>query len=192
MAQEEFVELIRRVRSGDERASTELVGRYEPAIRVAVRARLTDPRLRRLLDSMDVCQSVLGNFFARACTGQFELDSPEQLIRLLLTMARNRVINHALKEKAACRDHRRTLPSCATGERIVDSGPGPWAAVDGRDLLDAVRDRLTSEEFQIAELWAAGDAWIDIGARIGGQPDALRVRLGRALRRVRGGLRLSD
>ena len=95
MPQDDFVDLIQRVRAGDEQASTELVRRYEPAIRVAVRARLTDPKLRRLLDSMDVCQSVLGNFFARAATGQFELDRPDQLVALLATMARNRVINHA-------------------------------------------------------------------------------------------------
>ena len=60
---DDFVELIRRVRAGDEQASALLVHRYEPAIRIAVRARLTDPKLRRVLDSMDICQSVLGNFF---------------------------------------------------------------------------------------------------------------------------------
>src|SRR5262249_35579497 len=54
-----FRDLIVRVRLGDQRAAAELVGRYEPAIRRAVRFRLTDPRLRRTCDSMDVCQSVL-------------------------------------------------------------------------------------------------------------------------------------
>jgi hypothetical protein len=36
----------------------------DPAIRRVVRVRLQDRQLRRLLDSMDICQSVLGNFFA--------------------------------------------------------------------------------------------------------------------------------
>ena len=102
-----FIEFIRRVRAGDEEASAELVRVYEPAIRVAVRARLTDPRLRRLLDSTDVCQSVLGNFFGRATSGQFELKDPKQLVALLVTMARNRITNHALQQQAARRDHRR-------------------------------------------------------------------------------------
>src|SRR5206468_2113644 len=52
-----FADLIRRVRQRDEQAAAELVRRYEPAIRVAVRVRLTDPRLRRVVDSMDICQS---------------------------------------------------------------------------------------------------------------------------------------
>ena len=187
-----FVELIRRVRAGDELASAELVQRYEPAIRVAVRARLTDPKLRRLLDSMDICQSVLGNFFARAATGQFELERPEQLIALLATMARNRVTNYALAQRAACRDHRRLDPPDGNGKDFVDPGPDPSAAVDSRELLEAVQDRLSVEERQIAERWALGERWDEIGARVGARPDTLRVRLARAFQRVRKDLHLSD
>jgi RNA polymerase sigma factor (sigma-70 family) len=185
-----FVELIRRVRAGDELASAELVRRYEPAIRIAVRARLTDPKLRRLLDSMDVCQSVLGNFFARATTGQFELERPEQLIALLATMARNRVTNHAEQQQSARRDQRRIRP--AESELAVDPRPDPSATVDDRDLLDAVRCRLSGDEQRIAELWASGDAWDEIGEKVGARPDTLRVRLARAFKRVRKDFRLSE
>jgi hypothetical protein len=44
----------------------DLVRRYEQAIRRAVRMRLTDTRLSRTLESIDVCQSVFFNFFVRA------------------------------------------------------------------------------------------------------------------------------
>src|SRR5437660_8628796 len=115
-----FLELIRRVRTGDQEASAELVRRYEPAIRVAVQVRLTDPGLRRLLDSMDICQSVLGNFFVRATAGEFELDRPEQLMKLLITMARNRLTDHALRQRAARRDYRRTRPGPAGKEELAD------------------------------------------------------------------------
>ena len=57
-----FQELIRRVRARDELAAAELVKRYERAIRVAVRVRLAGADLRSLLDSTDICQSVLGSF----------------------------------------------------------------------------------------------------------------------------------
>jgi DNA-directed RNA polymerase specialized sigma24 family protein len=151
---DDFVELIHRVRKGDEQASAELVHRYEPAIRIAVRARLTDPRLRRWLDSMDVCQSVLGNFFVRAATGQFELDRPEQLISLLATMARNRVTNHAKREQAARRDQRRVSPTAASDANLVDPAGDPTDAFDDRDLLDAVQERLSDQERVLAERWA--------------------------------------
>ena len=44
--------------------------RYEPAIRRAVRYRLVDPRLRRVCDTMDICQSVMVSFFLSAGFGE--------------------------------------------------------------------------------------------------------------------------
>ena len=83
-----FAEFIRRVRSGDERAAAELVERYGPAIRRAVRVRLRDPRLQRLIESVDICQSVFASFFVRTALGQYDLESPDQLLKLLATIAR--------------------------------------------------------------------------------------------------------
>src|SRR5580704_19564293 len=103
----DFADLIRRVRSGDEAAATELVQRYEPAIRRAVRIRLSDTRLARAFDSMDVCQSVMASFFVRAALGQYELDAPEQLLKLLATMARHKLADRVDRERAECRDNRR-------------------------------------------------------------------------------------
>ena len=57
-----FADFLRRVCAGDEAAATELVQRYEPALRLEVQLRLTDPKLRRLLDPADPCQSVLKSF----------------------------------------------------------------------------------------------------------------------------------
>jgi RNA polymerase sigma-70 factor (ECF subfamily) len=90
-----FRDLIDRVRARDEQAAAELVRLYEPTIRMAIRVRLSDPALRRLFDSMDICQSVLANFFVRAASGQFELAPPDQLVKLLVTMARNKLTNYA-------------------------------------------------------------------------------------------------
>jgi len=94
-----FADLIRRVRSGDERAAAELVRRYEPAIRRSARVRL-NPRLRRSFDSMDLCQAVLCSFFVRVAAGQYDIDAPEQLLKLLGAMVRNKAIHIALGVRA--------------------------------------------------------------------------------------------
>src|SRR5947207_683217 len=60
---EPFRDLMARVRDGDQQAAADLVRALEPELRRAVRVRLSDPRLRRTVDSVDVCQSVLANFF---------------------------------------------------------------------------------------------------------------------------------
>src|SRR5215813_13431984 len=89
----DYTTFVRRVRAGDQDAAAELVRRYEPEIRLMVRTwlRLRDPRLRRVFDSMDVCQSVLASFFVRAAVGEYDLDQPQQLVRLLVGMARNKL-----------------------------------------------------------------------------------------------------
>src|SRR3989442_13644649 len=104
-----FAELMSRVRAGDQDAATELVRRYEPAIRRAVRFRLGDTRMAAVLDSMDVCQSVLASFFVRAASGQYEVDQPEQLQKLLVAMARNKLAFQMRKHRAQRRDQRRVV-----------------------------------------------------------------------------------
>jgi RNA polymerase sigma-70 factor (ECF subfamily) len=185
-----FHDLIRRVRAGDDVAAAELVRRYEPTLRVVVRVRLNDPRLRRLLDSVDICQSVLGNFFARAALGQFELDTPEHLLKLLSTMARNKLLNLAAQQRAARRDHRRVQPGTLEDHELADPGPSPSQLVAHRELLQEFRSRLTEEERWLADQQAAGRPWAEIAAEVGGSPDALRMRLNRAIDRVARELRL--
>ena len=185
-------DLLRRLRAGDGDAAVELVRRYEPEIRRAVRVRLTDPRLRRVLDSLDVCQSVLGNFFVRVAAGQLELDRPENLLRLLITMARNKVLDHARRQQAARRDQRRTATNDERLATVADPGPGPSQVAVGRELLEQVRRELTADERELADQRALGRDWPDIAAERGGTPDALRKKLTRALDRVALRLGLED
>jgi RNA polymerase sigma factor (sigma-70 family) len=180
---EAFRELITRVRNGDGQAAEELVRRYESTIRMAVRVRLDHSGLRRLFDSMDVCQSVLANFFVRAASGQFELETPEQLVKLLVTMARNRVINHAHQQQAARRDHRRHVHDLEAGQ-FADPGPSPSQVVAYRDLLATFRKHLSEEERVLADMRAAGSTWAEVAEQMGGNADALRFRLTRALDRI--------
>jgi hypothetical protein len=93
-----FVEFLRRIRHGDELAAVEFVRRYEPLIRREVRLGISDSRLNRAFDSIDVCQSVLASFFVRAATGEYDLESPEQLVQLLMSMARNKLASLARRE----------------------------------------------------------------------------------------------
>src|SRR5689334_10840505 len=111
-AEVSFDDLLRRVRAGDADAAANLVRQYEPVVRLEVKMRLTDTRLRRVVDSMDLCQSVMASFFVRAAAGQYELGSPKDLVRLLVGIARNKVAFQARKLHAARRDQRR--------ERAVD------------------------------------------------------------------------
>lgn len=182
MPEATFPELIARVRSGDERAASDLVRRYEPEIRREVRFLLRDPFLRRSFDSMDICQSVMGSFFLRAALGEYDLNRPEDLVRLLISMTRNKVVDATRRQRAQRRDHRRATSLEAVD--IVAPSPSPSAVAEGRELLAAFRSRLSDEERQLADLRAIGKEWADIARELGGSPDARRKQLTRAISRV--------
>ena len=179
-----FDEILRRIRAGDDQAAAELVRRYEPVIRVAVRTRLGDPRLRRLVDSMDLCQSVLASFFVRAAAGQFDLKQPQQLVRLLVTLARNKVAYQARRQRAGNRDLRRDVPLDAGDWDVAGPEPSPSRVASGRELLAEFRRRLSAEERRLADLRAEGHEWAEIAAALGGTAPARRMQLSRALDRV--------
>ena len=179
-----FRDLIRRVRAGDEQAAAELVRGYEPAIRRAVRYRLSDTRLRRTCDSMDICQAVLGSFFLRAACGQYELDTPTQLLKLLATMARNKLSKEATRQRAARRDHRRLSAGGIEDCQVAADEPTPSRQVASRELLAEAQRRLSADEQQLVELRNQGLEWADIAAQLGGTPELLRKKLSRALARV--------
>jgi RNA polymerase sigma-70 factor (ECF subfamily) len=181
---ETFADFLRRIRAGDGEAAAELVRRYEPLIRMEVRVRLTDPRLKRLFDSMDICQSVLASFFVRAASGSYDLDHPEQLLRLLMAIARNKVAFHARRQHATRRDQRREVALNPVGQDVPAADPNPSRVAAGRELLNEVHRRLSAEERHLADLREQGFDWAAVADRVGGTPQALRKQLSRAVGRV--------
>lgn len=182
--QERFTELIRRIRAGDEQAAFELVRCYEPLIRRQIRLHLEDQRLSRLFDSMDVCQSVLKSFFFRTAAGEYDLESAEQLQRLLVRMARNKLASAARHQHSQRRDNRRAAGGAKQLEGIAADTPSPSQVVAGRELLERFRQSLNDEERQVVELRSQGLAWADIAATLGGTAQARRMQLARAVERV--------
>jgi RNA polymerase sigma-70 factor (ECF subfamily) len=175
-----FSEFIRRVRGGDERAAEALVKRYGPAIRRVVRVRLRNSRLQRLIESGDICQSVFASFFVRTALGQYDLESPDQLLKLLTRIARNKLAYEARRERAGCRDLGR-INRAAVIENYPAPIVGPAPQLAASELLEEARRRLTPQERDLLDRRAAGLSWAEIAADLGGTPDALRIRLSRAV-----------
>jgi RNA polymerase sigma-70 factor (ECF subfamily) len=188
-----FAELLHRVRDGDQQAAAELVRHYEASVRRVARIQMRDPRLRRCLDSMDICQSVFSSFFQRVYLGHYELKTPEDLCKLLATMARNKVIAQVR------RPHVNRRQECQPRGEEDESGTEPAAPdasparqAEARDLLEAVRGRLTEEERWLAEQRAPGRPGAEVAAERHGSAEALRKKHDRALQRVAQELGLDD
>jgi RNA polymerase sigma-70 factor (ECF subfamily) len=141
---------------------------------------------------MDVCQSVLASFFVRAAAGQYDLTRPEQLVALLVGMARNKLLMQARRFRTGGRDVRRVAAAADDAPAIPDRAPGPERHAVGRELLGLLLDRLDAPERELAQRRAVGQTWADIARDLGGTPQAHRMRLARAVDRVGADLGIDD
>src|ERR1700686_4323532 len=99
--------MIARLRTGDAVAAEQLVRDYESLVRRQVRFRMRDPRLGRLVDSMDICQAVMASFFVRVASGAFEIRTAKELVNLLAAITRKKVAMMARANYRKRRDVRR-------------------------------------------------------------------------------------
>ena len=187
-----FRDLFEQICRGEQHAARELLERYERDLRILARVRLTDPNLRRAIDSMDVCQSVFGVFFARAAAGLIELETPEQFLRLMATMIHNKVIDYARRFQSRRRDIRRQLDVHAGDMHLAGHDPTASQVVSGQELLEKFEAELSDEERQLADLRKAGRKWDDIARVMGSSADSLRKKLSRAIERVTRQLHADD
>src|SRR5947207_4130977 len=105
----------------------------------------------------------------------------EHLVRLLTTMARNKLTNATHKERAGRRDYRRVKTADAD---VAGKDASPSMQVETQELLREARRRLSPDEQRLLELRDQGQEWTEIAALLGGQPEALRKKLARAIDRV--------
>lgn len=194
LSSETFQDLMHRVESGDPDAAAELIRHYEPEIRleVRVRMRVQDGRVRRLLDSMDITQSVLAGFFAGIAAGQFAPSHPQQLLGLLITMTRNKLLTQVRNQRRQRRDIRRVESIDTVAHDVAGDEQTPSQVVADREILREFRKRLSDEERQLADRRGRGDGWPQIAADLGGSPDSRRKQLERAFARVARELHLDD
>ncbi|MEL6109127.1 MAG: hypothetical protein AAFU85_24230 [Planctomycetota bacterium] len=182
----QFERLIGEAREGSEDAASELMRLYEPHVRRAIRLRLRDRGLRQFLDSIDISQSVMSNFFAHLHEGDFEIETPNQLIALLVRMAQNRVTDWVRHGQALRNDYRRSVALDPQGVMQASTqNPDPVAKqVDTGDLMEEVRRRLTPLENRLLDQRIEEHSWCSIAESEGGSAEALRTRLRRSLNRV--------
>jgi DNA-directed RNA polymerase specialized sigma24 family protein len=182
---DDFHDLIRRTRSGDEVAAAEFVAQFEPYIlrivRLRMRQRADYERLRHELASGDVCQSIFKSLFVRLRHGRFALSEPKDVQKLLNSMIRFKIATHA-------RRHAVTFRELLGGEFLPDlTDPGPEAEriVEDHDLSEAILKMFSVDELEILNRRLDEQTWSQIALELGGSAQALRKKLERAFQRVR-------
>jgi RNA polymerase sigma-70 factor (ECF subfamily) len=100
-------ELLERFQKGDREAAGQLYARYAGRLRSLTR-RKSSAALACRLDPDDIVQSVFRNFFHAAREGGYDVPPGEDLWKLLLVIALNKIRARGTFHRAAKRDVRRT------------------------------------------------------------------------------------
>ncbi len=116
--------LLRRFRSGEGDAATELYLRYAGRLQALARMQ-TAANLSTRFDPEDVVQSVFRTFFRRAAEGMYDVPPGAQLWQLLLVLALNKVRSLASFHRAQRRDVRRTAGDPSLGVHPGADDPTP-------------------------------------------------------------------
>src|SRR5438132_13746511 len=111
--------LLRRFRHGSEQAALELYRRYVPRLRRLARRQCASIFPQRL-DADDIVQSVFCAFFQAARKGYYDVPDGEDLWKLLLVIALNKVRTKRAYHQAAKRDVRQTVSIHSPGARLHD------------------------------------------------------------------------
>lgn len=158
--------LLRRFRRGQDDGPTLLYLRYAKRLHALVTAQGA-PRLAAIVDSEDIVQSVFRTFFRRAAEGQYDVPEGEEIWKLLLVIALNKVRAVGDYHRAARRDVRRTSGGAAFDLAIdADGGRDEGALTLLRLVIDELLDALPAGHRPIVELRVEGYEVAEIADRV--------------------------
>ena len=169
----DFADLIRRVRAGDESATTALLGRFEADVRIMVRVRL--PKiLRNQFDSMDFVQAVWASVLIGKGDEACPFADAGQFRNFLAGVARNKVYEEhrrqtrtkkydlGREERLYVRKGERDIPRDVQG-----SDPTPSENVQAGERLGQLIAGRTEQETRVIQLRKEGLTFAEIADRIG-------------------------
>lgn len=134
--------LLRRYRGGEGDAATALYLRYAHRLQ-SLADKQTDPRIALQVDPEGIVQSVFRTFFRRVSDGHYDVIESEELWKLFLVIALNKIRRMANHHRAAKRD--------ATQVASIDEPQWEIASVQDQRALMALRLTMNEILSQVPE-----------------------------------------
>ena len=155
--------MLRRLRGGDGDAATQIYLRYARRLEFLAQKQCA-PELGARFDAEDVVQSVFRTFFRRAERGEYVVPDGEELWKLLLVIAMNKIRANGAFHRAAKRDVRQTH---STGPSEPPSAGDENALAVLQMVVEQVLEGLGDEYRKIVELRIEGYEVAEIAERSG-------------------------
>lgn len=183
----EFRELLNRLRQNDEAAGREFVEKFGPHILRIVRRRLHQS-LRSKFDSDDFVQAVWGSFFA-VFPNLPDCTEPAQFSAYLATLVRNKTIDELRRQSSSKRSGRKppSADAPAPPEQAPDDIASPSEAAVAHEVWNQLRKDRHEISLRVLELRLSGATFNEIAERLGVNERTARRIVRRSRRRLDAG-----
>ena len=163
--------------------------RYGEQLRRRARTRLRQYGLSGQAESMDICNDVMADFIRRANVNNVAVDD---IMSYIMRAIDNQVLDTFRTLARQCRDFRRVDATSVEEMPLGTVSPTPSQIAIRGEVIDRVRQLLGPEDAKAVDMMLENRDWKEIGAAIGIEPDAARMRVRRALDRVRKLIAVTD
>jgi RNA polymerase sigma-70 factor (ECF subfamily) len=159
--------LLWRFREGSQEAAEQLYLRYARRLRGLARVKCASG-LGKHVDPEDIVQSVFGTFFRGVSCGRYDIAEGEDLWKLFLVIAMNKIRAEGLFHQAAKRDARLTFAlSCLPSSvRVQEQKRGPALGFSNLVVEEAL-ERLPPQHRFIVEMRTEGHKVAEIAQQLG-------------------------
>jgi RNA polymerase sigma-70 factor, ECF subfamily len=158
--------LLRRFRSGEEGAATNLYMRYARRL-IALARKKTQQSLNSRVDPEDVVQSVFRTFFRRVSAGNYVVPEGNSLWQLLLVIALNKIRTLAVHHRAAKRDVANTANLSLSNVNGLPTTNDETALHVLELTIEELLEKFPSSYAPIVKLRIEGHDVAEIAARTG-------------------------
>ncbi len=163
--------------------------RFGDQLRRRARTRLRQYGLTGQAESMDICNDVMADLARRY--GERAI-GPDDLLAYILRAIDNQVLDTFRTLARQCRDFRRNEVMPVEEMTVANHETTPSQIALRREVVTRIREMLSDEEAQAVDMMLENRDWNEIGESLGLRADTARMRVRRALDRVRRDIGFSD
>jgi RNA polymerase sigma-70 factor (ECF subfamily) len=175
-ASDSFLDVMTRLRAGDEAAAREVFERFvDKLIRLA--RHQFNAVLRHKVDPEDVVQSAYKSFFHRYGEGKVEVQDWSKLWGLLTMITLRKCCDRVEYHRAMCRDVQREAAGAEPWWQAVAREPTPEEAAVLAETVELLLRDLSQDQRPILEMSLQGFTTQEISERLGlGERSVRRLR----------------
>ncbi len=162
--------------------------KFGTQFRRRARTRLRQYGLTGQTESMDICNDVMVDLARRVDVGGLQADD---VMAYIMRAIDNQVLDTFRTLARHCRDFRRNELTPVEEMRVPQQATTPSQVALRREVVGRIRAMLGERDSLAIDMMLENRDWNEIGQALGLRPDAARMRVRRALDRVRQDLGLT-